>query len=157
MQFPSMATTREIRRKIAIKATPARVWKAITDPTDLAKWFVRRAKVRPGVDGVMELSWGGVRLPVGIVVWKEPRTLVLDWVDGTVVRFDLKKQGPETIVTLTQRGHSDDPNEVDEWATAREGWVLYLLNLKAFLERRADLRESRRSRVFADGWVNHWD
>jgi len=157
VHFPAMATTREIRRKIGVRASPARVWKAITDPKELTKWFVRRAKVRPGLGGMMELYWGGARLPVGVVVWNEPKTLVLDWVDGTVVRFDLKKAGAETIVTLTHRGHRDDANGLDEWATAREGWALYLLNLKAYLERRADLRESRRSRTFADGWVNHWD
>lgn len=152
-----MATSRDIRRKVGVRAAPSRVWKALTDPKDLTKWFVRRARVTAGMGGTMELSWGGPRLPASIAIWHPPKTLLLDWIDGTKVRFDLKKQGNETVVSLAHLGFRDGVHDIDEWATAREGWALYLLNLKAFLERKTDLREKGRSRTFARGWVNHWD
>lgn len=157
MTTSSVSTSRDIRRKIGIRATPVRVWKALTDPKELTRWFARRAKVSPGLGGSMEFSWGGARLPASIAVWHPPKTLVLDWIDGTKVRFDLKKQGKETIVSLSHLGFRDAVHGVDEWATAREGWALYLLNLKGYLERKTDLREGRRTRTYARGWVNHWD
>ena len=44
---------------IDIKATPEEVFRAITDPEQIAKWFAPEARVDPRVGGEYYFSWGG--------------------------------------------------------------------------------------------------
>jgi uncharacterized protein YndB with AHSA1/START domain len=47
-----------IRKELALEAPRERVWRALTDATDLARWFPSRSAeidLRPG--GAMQLSW----------------------------------------------------------------------------------------------------
>ena len=50
--------TRTIEIEFPIDAPVDAVWKALTDPEELVKWFPLEAKVEPGAGGAVELSWG---------------------------------------------------------------------------------------------------
>ena len=44
---------------IDIKATPEEVFRAITDPEQIVKWFADEARVDPRVGGEYYFAWGG--------------------------------------------------------------------------------------------------
>lgn len=39
---------RRLEKQIEVAASPAEVWKALTDPAELARWFPLEARVTPG-------------------------------------------------------------------------------------------------------------
>ena len=49
---------RRLEKQIEVAASPAEVWKALTDPAELARWFPLEARVTPGERGKIFLSWG---------------------------------------------------------------------------------------------------
>jgi uncharacterized protein YndB with AHSA1/START domain len=151
-----MALLKPIALKVAVRASRAAVWKALTDPKQLTKWFARHARVIPRKNGIYELGWGGVSLPHTITEWKPPKALSLALVDGTNLRITLGAKGGETVVELAASGYRDDVHGLDEWADDRRVFAFYLLNLKALLEKRVDLREKNRKRTAAGGWANPW-
>ena len=55
----SKIRTRSIEIEIPISASPEAVWKALTDPGELTRWFPLEARVEPGEGGAIALSWGG--------------------------------------------------------------------------------------------------
>lgn len=50
--------SRSIEVRIGIDAPPEIVWKALTDPAELVRWFSLDARVVPGIGGSVWLSWG---------------------------------------------------------------------------------------------------
>ena len=56
---------------IDIKATPEEVFRAITDPEQIAKWFAPEARVDPRVGGEYFFSWGpGMEGRTTITAWE---------------------------------------------------------------------------------------
>jgi uncharacterized protein YndB with AHSA1/START domain len=109
--------------------SPERVWRAITDPEDLAKWFPDT------IDG--EFAAGGeVRFPkfdelglpaVGKVTeFDPPRLLALTWATSSL-RFELEPDGDGTRLIFT------DSLPRPESAKNAAGWELCLESLQATL------------------------
>ncbi|MGA7217179.1 MAG: SRPBCC domain-containing protein [Candidatus Sulfotelmatobacter sp.] len=63
---------RSIVHEIEIAASAADVWKALTDPAELVRWFPLDAKVKPGEGGSIWLSWGGTHIEEAIIEAWEP-------------------------------------------------------------------------------------
>ncbi len=153
-----MALLKPIRLKIAVRKSPAAVWKAWTDPRQLVRWFVHKARVVPGKGGVFEIGWGkDVALPYAITEWKPGKAIAFAWGDGTASRITCTKRGAETVVEVVTMGYRDDLQGVEAWAFTRQAWAYYLLNLKSFLERGWDFRDKNPRRPSRDGWVNFSD
>lgn len=51
----TMPEERTIERTLELEASPDRVWRAITDPTELSKWFGHETDLDlvPGYEGAM--------------------------------------------------------------------------------------------------------
>ena len=93
------ATQPAIERTLDLRATPDRIWRAITDPAELSGWFGRRCAldVRPGGCGWFE--WDGDGRFEAIVEAVAPgRFLAWRWAReaGTPV-----EAGPSTLVEIT--------------------------------------------------------
>lgn len=76
------ATTTDlvIERSLELRASPARVWRALTDAEELAGWFSQRCEIdlRPGGDASFDWDDGGLyRARVEVV--EAPRRLVVQW------------------------------------------------------------------------------
>ncbi len=109
-----MAKGLEIRQKATIKAAPAKVFQALTDPKVLTRWFLRRSKVdlRPG--GRMLFKWRNFPPYWGTVkTVKKDKEFAFIWphnAEGdeknTVVRFTLFKRGEKTRLDLQHTGFS---------------------------------------------------
>ena len=69
--------TRSAEYDITIAASVDAVWRALTDPRELERWFPLTARMEPGAGGWFELRWGvvdeGDDWP--ILVWEPLRRL----------------------------------------------------------------------------------
>ena len=94
---------RTIGKVLELDVTVNRVWRAITDPAELARWFGDEAEfdLRPGGDAFMTWENHG-RYAMRVEEVDRPRRLVWSWVHEPGVAFE---DAPATRVewTLTPR------------------------------------------------------
>ena len=102
-------TRREVSLRLTryLDATPAEVWRTLTDPESLARWLARRAAVdaTPGGTFDLRLAEDPSTWMSGRVLAVEPeRVLELDWrypgEEPSIVRFELVpgEQGTRLVV-----------------------------------------------------------
>lgn len=92
--------TDAIERTLDLAASPERVWKALTDPEELAAWFPDETielEVRPGGAGWWRWAAHG-RFAVRFEVVDPPRRLVWSWARDPEMAVG---QGPTTRVEWT--------------------------------------------------------
>lgn len=94
-----------IEREIELNAPVEEVWKALTDPEQLKRWFPLEARVTPpqgtgGKDGSSFLSWGpGCEGEAKIVAWEPNKRFA--WQEETaLIEFTLEARGEKTILRL---------------------------------------------------------
>jgi uncharacterized protein YndB with AHSA1/START domain len=133
--------TETIAFDVDLRHAPAKVWRALTDPTLLAEWllpavgftlapgatFTFNAPPQPGWDGVVNCR----------VVDIEPqKKLTYAWVVGdldTVVTFTLTPTATGTRLLIVQSGFKQDQKK--NWGGARYGWKMMGGKLVGLLER----------------------
>ena len=131
---------RVIERTVELKAPPERVWRAITDPGELARWFPDEAEFTAEPGALGRLAWadhGAARVRVEEV--DAPRSLIWSWEspDGrpleeysTRVEWTLTRR-PDGGTTLTVRESGFDNAKHVEMNT--QGWTHELEELVEFL------------------------
>jgi uncharacterized protein YndB with AHSA1/START domain len=126
--------------KDAIIAAPADVvWRALTEAEELTRWFPVEARIEPGPDGSVWLSWGGgTEGTAPITAWEPERHL--QWTEERgplklAVDFLLEARGGSTVVRLVQSGFGDGPEWDDEFHMTDGGWSYFMAHLKWYLER----------------------
>jgi len=137
---------KRLKKEIEIAASPAAVWKALTDGEELARWFPLSARVAPGAEGSIFLSWGtGCEGEARITGWEPQKLLRLveqaggvAGPEGVTIEWKLEQRGGSTIVRLVQSCFSAGGDWADEYFGSTEyGWGFMLLNLRHYLERHA--------------------
>jgi uncharacterized protein YndB with AHSA1/START domain len=136
--------TRSAEGQIAIDATPERIWQAITDARELERWFPLDARVEPGPDGSVHMSWRNeFAASMKIDVWDPPRHLRTAWAfhdgegTGQVTDYLIEARGGTTIVRAVTSGFPLDASW-DGWVEGtNRGWAFELRSLKHYLERHA--------------------
>ena len=111
----------QVERDIVFPASPAEVWKALTEPERLEEWFATEAELdpRPGGEGVFR--WGDGEERRAVVREAEPEErLVLDWEDGGgEVVLELEEVEGGTLLHVVETS--------PDWSTALElhalAWV----------------------------------
>jgi uncharacterized protein YndB with AHSA1/START domain len=74
---------RTLRFERRLEHPPERVWRALTDPGELAVWLVAAAELEPRLDGAVTLRWAGDASATGrIVAWQPPEELAYTWDEG---------------------------------------------------------------------------
>lgn len=140
MSEPTASATEPVkkilRKEIEIAAPVDEVWRVLTEPSELAKWFPLEARVTPGVGGSLFLSWGPA--------W-EGETQIVGWEPGkrlacqdklALIEWTLEARGGKTIVRLVQSGFSTGAASEDEWfESTTYGWGFMLAGLRHALER----------------------
>lgn len=135
----------EVRRELQIRAPRARVWEALTEPSQLLQWFpTKRAEIdlRPGGDAVLE--WDEARAEAVVDVVEPPGRFVFRWrPEGlgrpfTTVSFTLDEMedGASTRVRLVESGFASLPDQIETQSQKGndEGWAHELQELKEYLE-----------------------
>ncbi len=90
-------TTAAIERTLELDASPARVWRALTDPRELAAWFPDRVDdLVPGEEGEGWLFWKDHgRYAIRLELVESPSRLVWRWARDAETSLDA---GPTTTV-----------------------------------------------------------
>jgi uncharacterized protein YndB with AHSA1/START domain len=114
-----------IERNAEFSADPERVWRALTDPAELATWWCQAAsfELRAGADGWMEWTEHG-RYAIRIeavdadrrFVWRGARDRDTALEDGptTTVAFSLApRAGGGTVLTIRESGFVRDADRLD--------------------------------------------
>jgi len=110
---PDGSLTLRFERQLA--HSPELVWAALTEPTQLAQWFMP-GTVEPRLGGRLQLDSGEEGGTVGeVLAWDPPRLLTYSWVreGGTgassLVRWELHPQaGDHTLLVLEHSGLEHD-------------------------------------------------
>jgi uncharacterized protein YndB with AHSA1/START domain len=97
---------------------PEAVWQAITDPVELSSWYMTQAVIDGRKGGFVDFRTGAGQLHATgrILQWDPPRVLEYEWKversqrmpsgEDAVVRWELKRDGGETVLTLVHRNLS---------------------------------------------------
>ena len=141
-------------QRIVVNAPMEKVYAAWTNCHELEKWFLSPARVKKSED-VVEMSdamqvndeyawnWYGYEFTeYGKILEANKKDLFSFYFAGkTKVEVKLSILNNQVLVTLTQ---SEIPEDDDSKKNIRfgcsSGWAFYLVNLKAWLESRIDLR-----------------
>lgn len=138
---------RELRKEIALDATPEQVWEAIATGPGIATWFVPH-RVEERVGGTMSADFGGGFADTGQVTAWEP---VRRFVSGAGIppeegkpdyAFEFlveARDGGGTVLRFVQSGFLDGAEWDDEYGSYDAGWGLFLLNLQQYFAHFAGL------------------
>jgi len=129
-------TERRIEKTIELAASVDEVWKALTDPHELVKWFPLEARVTPGSGGKIFVSWGpDAAGEADIVAW-EPGKKFAWKQDFALIEWTLEARGGKTVLHLVQTGFLGNEDWENEWHESTDyGWGFMLASLKWALER----------------------
>ena len=131
-----------IEKALEFSSDIERVWKALTDPREIAKWFSDRAEFdpRPGSLGWLEWDEHG-RYPLRVELVQPPHRLSWSWSHNSGMEYDQEKS---TLVewTLTEREQGGTRLELRESGFTTEskyqenqrGWEAELGELVELLE-----------------------
>ena len=125
-----------IERHVDLRSSPERVWRAITDPSELSAWFGQRTELQPTPGTLGWFEWEGHgRFPVRVEEAEPPRRFAWRWGDvgderlaghSTLVEWDLEPLGDGgTRLHVRESGFRD---EASRWANS-EGWLTELAEL----------------------------
>ena len=162
--------TRRIVEQIEIKASPARVFAAITDPIQLLAWWGDRTAF-PSTEWQLDARVGGKWLsrwrgPDGtsfalggeILELEPPHLLAYSWWDErypglpyTTVRYELKPTATGTLVTMTHDGFDDARADFDDY---NGGWSTVMRRLRTHVESGAPFRTNRDLAIEVENLVN---
>ena len=143
-----------IDRRIDIKASPERVWRALTDVNELSAWFQVKidGAIAPGTEVWMtsvHAQHAGQRWPVRIVELTPPRRMVWQWHPGevdpsidyataprTTVTFTLERSGDGTRVSVEESGFGEIElaRRAKAYADNSQGWTEVLVWLQKHVE-----------------------
>lgn len=159
----AMTETRTIEIEFPIDAPVDAVWKALTDPNELTRWFPMQAKVEPGPGGSIEIAWGPeMQGKNRIRVWEPARRLQTSWFEPTesfgpapkpaegavpsafqedpeagarlLIDYILEGAGGRTILRMAHSGFSKDARWDQEYESHGRGWTFELRSLRNYLE-----------------------
>lgn len=160
-----MATTtgHEVVIERTIRATPQRIFRALTDATEMEKWFFTEARTDPRVGGHYQIAWRATDDPAsrnhtrhGKYLEIVPdRKIVFEWMGApgeaedkmyslrgmrTTVAITLTPEGDSTHLRLVHTGFLDTEFGREMAASHTGGWTFYAANLERYLTGGADLR-----------------
>jgi uncharacterized protein YndB with AHSA1/START domain len=136
----SPATPRSAEYVIAIDAPPDAVWRAITDPGELERWFPLKASVRPGVGGVLTLRWDDLGMDdLSISVWRPGQQLQVGMPQPSgaprvMHDFTIEDHGASTVLRLVAHGFDPDARWDLFFDGVKRGWRYELQSLRHYLE-----------------------
>ena len=127
----------EIRLNVTIKATPEKIYEAITTQEGLANWWAKQTTAKPEVGFVNTFTFGNYRkerkvtklIPKKRVEWK-CIVAIEEWI-GTDIVFDMEEKDGRTILRFTHAGWRAI---TDTYAVCTYDWAMFLKSLKSLCE-----------------------
>jgi uncharacterized protein YndB with AHSA1/START domain len=126
-----------IRHNVAIKATPGKIFQAITTQEGLANWWAKQTTAKPEAGFVNIFTFGKIRNEMKITRLTPDKTVewecinsIEEWV-GTNISFDLEEKDGRTILRFA---HSGWRAVTDTFADCNYNWALFMKSLKSLCE-----------------------
>jgi uncharacterized protein YndB with AHSA1/START domain len=129
-----------IVKELTIETAPQRVWDALTQPDELARWWTNDLNVTPEVGSLAEFRFSQGTFLVQFKVAELDRDEKVRWLsrqgpaphwEGTSVTWQLTPVHNGTKVVFTHEGFA----QVDEaYEEIRGNWAYFLDSLKSYLE-----------------------
>jgi uncharacterized protein YndB with AHSA1/START domain len=142
---------KQISHEAPIKAPPADIYAALTDPKLLAKWWIPDTRGESEVGGTLEF-WLGESCqrmevialePSRLVRWRAPEQGSSDWAQ-TEIEFDIRSVDDECWVRFRHDGLRSDVEKLPYYSMS---WAVFLLSLK-------ELVETGKGFPFPNRWIN---
>ena len=139
----------KIKQSFYYDAPPETVFAALTEPVQLTRWFLSKAKVDLKKGGKIEFIWEGGHKMTGKVKQLVPgKKIAYGWHDDlgkgkeakTLAEFVVSKKGTGSMLKLTHSGFGDSKPWIELYGAIQSGWAYYLMNLKSVLHEGKDLR-----------------
>jgi uncharacterized protein YndB with AHSA1/START domain len=112
---------------------PEKVWRALTDPAQLASWFPSTVRGELRAGAMIDFDADGDAASTGeVLVADPPRVLAFTW-DADVLRFELRPDGAGTVLAL-EHTFDDRPAAASYGA----GWQVCLGALGVLLDGRPE-------------------
>jgi uncharacterized protein YndB with AHSA1/START domain len=143
--------------RIAIRATPAQVFKAWTHDKTVSKWFTEKTMIEPRRNGRICFEWlDGDKLEAQVISITKNQSFTFPFGRrGERVTVKFKKDGKGCVCELRQ--YNMTTSEKSKWEMHRgcmQGWTFFLTNLKAYLEHGIDLRDHNPKQSYRQDFVN---
>ncbi len=141
--------TRSVKQRYFVKASPSKVFTALTEPRVLKKWFLASARLSPRKGGNYTFNWGGEMSQSGKVMsYVRDKSLSLSWpqvqrgkpLGMTRATFKLKPKDEGTLLDVNHTGFGTGTLWNENRAAVCSGWAYFLVNLKSVLQYGRDLR-----------------
>src|SRR5215472_3687071 len=90
-------------------ASLTELWGALTEPDRMARWLGAEVSIEARAGGAVRLRWEGGEMDGVITVLEPGRVLEYTWREAalgvaSVVRFELRPEGPGTLLVLEHTG-----------------------------------------------------
>jgi uncharacterized protein YndB with AHSA1/START domain len=147
----SLEPDRSSRHSVGIHASPAEVYRALTDPKELSRWFVSEASVDLSPGGAYRWIFGeatGVSGPdaavasgqcLAVVPQEHLRLSSVIQETETLLEFRLDPWRDGTVLTVTHSGFPGEEAWDDVFRSIDQGWESEIQILKLYLERAAGM------------------
>jgi len=142
--------SRIVELEVTVGATPEAVWAALTEPSELMRWFPPLVAGQAGPGEELLFSWGpDVQWRTQIVAWEPGRHLRWRDLPGQATTSDtdqpgapepmavdwrLEAVGGKVIVRLVQSGFGEGESWDDFYDGTDMGWRFFLNALRHYLE-----------------------
>jgi uncharacterized protein YndB with AHSA1/START domain len=132
----------EILHRVGIKASPAKVYAALSTPRGVAGWWTADTRGDDKVGGTISFRFTAAGHEIGAfdmkIVDLQPDLRVAwqvvqgppEWL-GSTIRFELKQEGDYTIVLFRHEGWKEPAEFMYHCSTK---WAIFLMSLKSLVE-----------------------
>ncbi len=139
----------EIKQSFYFDVPPEEVFRALTEPEQLIRWFLAKAKVDLKKGGKIEFVWmGGQKMASKVKKVVPNKQVAYAWQDElpkgkkakTLAEFKVVKKGKGSLLKLTHSGFGEGKAWIEPYGAIQSGWAYYLTNLKSLMQNDVDLR-----------------
>ncbi|MFS0690177.1 SRPBCC domain-containing protein [Sporosarcina sp. 179-K 8C2 HS] len=130
-----------VKREIFVKASPEKVWKALTIPEERNRWETRHCELDIRIGGTVSLDYGwGVSYVGTIIELEENRKLVLEGEDKELTTWTIVPQDGGSVVSIEYTGIWSGDFKMMQADNMSFGTYQFMRNLKCVYEGDEDLR-----------------
>lgn len=130
-----------VKREIYVKASPEKVWKALTNPEERNRWETLNCELDIRIGGTISLDYGwGVSYVGTIVELEENRKLVIEGEDKELTTWTITSDGGGSVVAIEYTGMWSGDFEMMQADNMAFGTYQFMRNLKSVYEGNKDLR-----------------
>jgi len=126
-----------IRHNVVIKATPEKIYNAVTTQEGIESWWCKQTSAKPEIGFVNTFTFGTFRNEMKVTILNPNKKVewqcihsIEEWIE-TNISFDLEEKDGRTILRFT---HSGWKAVTDMFAGCNYDWARFMASLKAYCE-----------------------